>query len=305
MVNKITNLLITGATGTQGGAVLSEAIKSRYNIRALVRNKNSNSAIELKNKGIEVVEGNWDDLTSLEKALEGIDGVFAVTVPSSDPKDVNQESKQAKNLITASENQNIEKFVQTSVARTGDHMNFKYWGEEYWSENYWIQKEKVENMVKNSKLKHWTILKPAYMMENWLPKRAKHFFPELQNNLLKSAFNSDSKIDLISAIDIGKFTIKAFESKEKFDGKSIELASESLTITQIASKISEITGKSIEVKSVSPEEMIEEGSSPGIVRSQEWNNVEGYNVDINSAKNYGIELLSLNDWLNIHKSKFG
>lgn len=304
MNNKINRLLITGATGTQGGAVISEAIKHGYTIRALVRDKASDSAITLKNYDIEIVEGDFDDLNSLEKAMNNMDGVFAMTAPSPQSKEVNMESRQAKNLITVAEKQNIKKFVQTSVARTGDQENFKYWGEGYWSENYWIQKDIVEKAVKDSSLKHWTILKPAYMMENWLPYRAKHFFPDLKNNILKSAFNHQSTIDLVSAIDIAKFAVEAFKTENVFDKESIEIASESLTIDQIATKINKHTDKEIEVLTISPDEAIQEGISPGIVKSQEWNNLEGYQVDINKTKNYGINLLSLSEWLDIYKSKF-
>ncbi|CAM4069263.1 NmrA/HSCARG family protein [Staphylococcus schweitzeri] len=305
MNNKIKRLLITGATGTQGGAVISEAIKHGYIIRALVRDKTSDSAKTLKNYGIEIVEGDFDDLNSLEKAMNNMDGVFAMTSPSPKSKEVNMESRQAKNLITIAEKQNIKKFVQTSVARTGDQESFKYWGEGYWSENYWIQKDIIERAVKGSNLKHWTILKPAYMMENWLPYRAKYFFPDLKNNILKSAFNHESTIDLVSAIDIAKFAVKAFKTENVFDKESIEIASESLTIDQIAMEINKHTDKEIEVLTISPDEAIREGISPGIVKSQEWNNLEGYQVDINKTKNYGIKLLSFSEWLNIYKSKLG
>lgn len=227
-------ILVTGATGTQGSAVVEQAINNGLKVRALVRDKNNAKAQALIEKGVELVEGDLENKKSLENAMDGMYGVFGVTTPS-DENNKEQEIEQVTNLVEAAINTNVQHFVQSSVARAGDHENFQGWGSGYWFETYWANKAKIEEIVKTSKLTSWTILKPAFMMENWLPYRAKHFFPHLKDDVIKSAFDKKTHIDVVSAIDVGKFAVASFERFKEYDNKIIELAAESLTLDEIAS----------------------------------------------------------------------
>jgi len=61
-------ILVSGATGQQGGAVARELLTRGYPIRALTRNPESPSAGELAKLGAELFQGDLDDAASLEKA---------------------------------------------------------------------------------------------------------------------------------------------------------------------------------------------------------------------------------------------
>ncbi|MDT3959945.1 NmrA/HSCARG family protein [Staphylococcus kloosii] len=296
-------ILVTGATGTQGSAVVEQAINNGLKVRALVRDKNSAKAQALSEKGVELIEGDLENQKSLENAMQGMYGVFGVTTPS-DENNRDQEIKQVTNLVEAAINTNIQHFVQSSVARAGEHEDFEEWGSGYWFETYWINKAKIEQIVKHSELTSWTILKPAFMMENWLPYRASHFFPHLKDDVIKSAFGKQTNIDVVSAIDVGKFAIASFEQSKKFNNKIIELATESLTIDEIANKINEICNRNITVESLEPVTAIKEGIRFGIVRAQEWNNVEGYQVDIQKLNQYNISMTTFSEWLKLYKNEF-
>ncbi|CAN5356971.1 hypothetical protein BH24GEM3_BH24GEM3_11210 [soil metagenome] len=71
-------ILVTGATGKQGGATAHHLLRRGYRVRALTRNPSQPAATTLREQGAEVVEGNLDDRASLERALEGAYGVFSV-----------------------------------------------------------------------------------------------------------------------------------------------------------------------------------------------------------------------------------
>ena len=63
-------LLITGATGHQGGAVVQRAVEHGFHVRALVRNPQKPAAHKLKNEGVEIAQGDFDDRASLDRAHE-------------------------------------------------------------------------------------------------------------------------------------------------------------------------------------------------------------------------------------------
>ena len=71
-------ILIVGATGQQGGAVL-RALQTLPNppaLRALTRSVDSAKSLELKKQGVEVVKGTLEEVESLKKALTGASAAF-------------------------------------------------------------------------------------------------------------------------------------------------------------------------------------------------------------------------------------
>ncbi len=70
--------LVTGATGRQGGAVARHLLERGHWVRALTRDPKKPAARALAEMGAEVVGGDLDDSPSVERALEGVYGVFSV-----------------------------------------------------------------------------------------------------------------------------------------------------------------------------------------------------------------------------------
>ncbi|MEB2268264.1 NmrA/HSCARG family protein [Priestia megaterium] len=301
MDNKQKLILVTGATGIQGGAVARALLKKgNHKVRILARNVNSVSAQTLILDGVEAVEGNFDDVTSLENAMHGVDAVFSMTNP--DMTDAGNEQKQGNALIQAALKKGVKQFVHTSVARAGTHDDFPEWESGYWSKSYWIGKWEVEENIRTAGFSSWTILKPAFMMDNFAQPKSTFMFPHLQQGEVKTAMLAETSLDLIAADDIAAFAIAAFDNPEKFNKKSIKLASESLTMKEVAEILASVTGESIISVSLSPQEAEEQGILHGLVRSQEWNNNVGYTVNINSFKPYNIKLTSFNEWAEKYKN---
>ena len=78
--NMTPKILVTGATGTIGTYVLRQLQEKGADFRALVRT--SGKAKTLNDKGISTAIGDFDDLTSLHAAMEGVDKVFLLSVTS-------------------------------------------------------------------------------------------------------------------------------------------------------------------------------------------------------------------------------
>ena len=79
MVNGGETLLITGATGRQGGAVLRHLLKQGgWKLRAFVHRADRRGIDGLTQQGVEVVQGDLEDVSSLEVAVRGAYGVYSV-----------------------------------------------------------------------------------------------------------------------------------------------------------------------------------------------------------------------------------
>ena len=77
-VNSERTVLVTGATGKQGGAVARELLHRGYRVRALTREPGKPAAQELAGLGADVVRGDLDDPESLRPSLEGVYGAFSM-----------------------------------------------------------------------------------------------------------------------------------------------------------------------------------------------------------------------------------
>ena len=91
-------ILVAGATGQQGGATTRHLLAKGWSVRALTRNPNSPAAQALTAAGTEVVQGDLGDQMSLNRALDGVYGVFSVQTPESG---VEIEEQQGKALADA------------------------------------------------------------------------------------------------------------------------------------------------------------------------------------------------------------
>jgi len=113
MKTKNSLVLVTGATGRQGGAVARELLSHGYKVRALTRKPGANAARELASLGAEVVRSDLDDADSLKAALKGVWGVFSV---QNREAGVAREEQQGKRLAKLAKAAGVEHFVYSSVA---------------------------------------------------------------------------------------------------------------------------------------------------------------------------------------------
>lgn len=121
------NILITGATGKQGGSAIKALLANPppfdYHILALTRKSTSKSAQSLAaNAKITLIEGDLGDCASIFTKAGGtgsIWGVFSVTIPSMKKELESLETKQGMDLVDAAVAHDVKHFVYTSVDRGG------------------------------------------------------------------------------------------------------------------------------------------------------------------------------------------
>jgi NAD(P)H dehydrogenase (quinone) len=108
-------VLITGATGQLGSAVLNELIGKRgyENVSALVRDLSK--AGKLKEKGVHLIQGDYNDYNSLVSAFKGIDKLYFVS-----GSDVFTRSTQHENIVKAAKEAKVGHIIYTSFQRKTD-----------------------------------------------------------------------------------------------------------------------------------------------------------------------------------------
>jgi len=239
-------ILVTGATGNQGGALV-DALLARsesYTILAVTRDANSSSAKKLASKSpsIKIVQGTQDDAPALfASALETaspIWGVYSVQVSLGKGVTHEGEIKQGKAMVDESLEHGVKHFVYSSVDRGGDEMSWNvetpipHFQSKYLIERY--LREQAGNTM------GWKILRPTAFMDNWEPGfPARVFMAALSNNL------GEKPLQWIAASDIGVFAAIAFADPEGYNHKAIGLAGDNLNVAGVSQAFQKGAGASV------------------------------------------------------------
>ncbi len=113
-------VLVTGATGRQGGAVIRHMLLKGWKLRALTRKTNNHAAQELARSGVELVQGDLEDPASLPRAVQGAYGVYSVQ--DFWAVGAKREVQQGKNIADAAKKANAAPSVErneTPASLTG------------------------------------------------------------------------------------------------------------------------------------------------------------------------------------------
>ena len=273
-------ILVTGATGKQGGAVAHELLAKGHKVRAMTRHPEADAAKALGKLGAEVVAGDLDDVESLRKAVTGTWGIFAVQ--NTWEAGVEHEEEQGKRLATVAREKGVVHFVYTSVASAHRGTGIPHF------ENKWHVEEKIRSL----KFPSYTIIRPVFFMENLT---SPWFLPAIQQGKLAVALKPETVLQMIAVRDIGKYGLWAFERHAALNGRAIDIAGDQLTMPSTADILTQATGQKVSFSPVPIDEVRK--ASADYAAMLEWFDRVGYDVDIEgTAKESGIRPTSLATW---------
>lgn len=273
-------ILVTGATGQQGGAVARELLAHGHKVRAMTRKPDGESAKALAALGAEIVAADLDDARSLERALAGVWGVFAVQTASE--AGTEREEEQGKRFAGIAKGRGIQHFVYASVGSAHRATGIPHF------ENKW----RIEETVRGLGFPSHAVLRPVFFMENWLSPWSK---PGIDQGRLMIGLRPDTVLQMIAVADIGRYGRLAFERHEEVNGRAIDIAGDRLTMPQVAGILSGAAGRRITFVQVPLAEVRRFGED--VARMLEWFDRVGYGVDIAAlAAGYGIQPLRFRDW---------
>ncbi len=259
-------ILVTGATGQQGGALARVLLRKGHRVRALTRKPDSPAAQELRRLGAELVTGNLEDRGSLERAARGTDAVFGVSTPFESGMDV--DTRQGINVADAAKAAGTKHLVFSSVGSADRHTGIPHFDSKY----------KVEQHIRSLDVPH-TILGPVFFMENLI---SPWWLPALQEGKLPMALPATRKLQQIALESIGGFAALVIERRESFLGRRIDIASDDLTGKQAAEILTRVSGRTIEYVELPLAELRKSNEDFG--KMFEWFDRVGYSVDIGALR---------------------
>ncbi|MFB9660365.1 NmrA/HSCARG family protein [Glycomyces mayteni] len=295
-------VLVTGATGRQGGATARSLLAAGVPVRALVRDPDADRARELQARGVELVAGDLRDRDSIVRAATGARAVFSVQMPAagSDGFDFAGEVVQGVNLIEGALAAGVPQFVHTSVSGAGQHTEVPGWDEGRW--DYMAPtlgaKAAVQDRLREAGFAHWTLLKPAFFMENFLPSMA-FLFPRGLDGGLVSVLHPHTRLSLIAADDVGAAAAAALAEPGRLDGVELELAGDFLSMDEIAETLSAALGRRFAAPDMDEAEALAAGMPP-MGASHQWMNDVSQPARPEFARALGLPLTDFATWTKRH-----
>lgn len=269
-------ILVTGATGKQGGALLRHLVGGAFKLRALTRKPDSKAAQALAAQGIEVVQGDIDDVESLKAALKNVWGLFAVQ--NTWEAGVEGEEEQGKRIARLAREAGVQHFVYSSVGSAERATGVPHF------DNKW----RIENEVRSLGFPSHVILRPVFFMENLSSAGF------LNGAVLGTAMKPETMLQMVAVDDIGRVGARAFTDAAKLTGREIEIAGDKATMAQAAAVLSKSLGRDIQF--VEYPIAAVRGQSEDMALMLEWFERVGYGADIAALDAEFGPMTRLADW---------
>ena len=278
----MTSVLVTGATGNQGGAVVDHLLASdtEFDVLGLTRDADSDAAAALADRGVEMVEGDLNEPDSFRAHVAAADAVFAVTNFWTQGYDA--QVQQGKNLADVASEEGVEQFVFSGV---GSH--HKDTGVPHFD-----SADEIETYAQELDLP-LTTLQPVFFFQN-LEAFAEDI---VEDGTLALPLAEGVPLQMIDVDDVGHAAAVAFERPDEFVGERIDLAGDELTLAETAAVLSDVTGLDVEPYHVPIEDAYESFGEEFTVMC-EWFNEVGYEADIDAlSRRFGFEFTTLPEYL--------
>lgn len=276
-------ILVTGATGKQGGATARRLLAGGWPVRALVRDLTAPAAAALAAAGARLVRGDFDDPASLPPALDGVAAVFGVPPVVFGPagSETDLEAARGRALIDAAAAAGIEQVVFSTVASVSSAVpgfSGKALIEQYLHDHIALP----------------TVLRPVRFMTNYLGIGLG--IDGISNGVHRHLFPPHEPMQIIALEDIAEFAALAFAEPTRFAGRTLELAGDEPTPVEAAAAITEATGITVRYEPVTDNEAAAISSEVAEVRKR-WHTGHRWHADIEALRVIHPGLRTLTDWL--------
>ena len=217
-------------------------------------------------------------------------------------QDPTAEPRHARNVVAAAKDAGtVATIVVSTTVKTGEHVAWAAKDPNYVLADYYAPSHAVEEVVRGAGLKHYTVLRPVWLMHNFLPPEAGRIFPEIKEGRMGFASSPETQMPHISAEDVGKFAAAALTEPERFSGHEIELGVGGMTVSGVVKTLSEVSGVQLEAKYYSPEEAFGLLEKMPTLAFDLWAKEEPYEIDNRDLEKYGIPLTPLSVFLEKNK----
>ncbi len=270
-------ILITGATGQQGGATLRHLAGKGFALRALTRTPEGDKARVLADAGVEVVRGDLNDADSLRSALAGAWGVFAVQ--NTWEAGVEGEEEQGKRIARLAREAGVHHYVYTSVGSADRQTGIPHFDNKF----------RIEQTIRELAFPSTVILRPVFFMENMVSP----WF--LNGDKILAALDPATRLQMIAVEDIGVFGALAFTQAERLSGREIDIAGDAVTMPEATAVLSRALGRELTFVRLPIEDV--RRNSDDFAAMLEWFDRVGYDADITGLQGeFGVRLQTFEQW---------
>lgn len=223
-------VVVTGATGRQGGAVVRHLLGAGITVRALTRDPHSAAARRLRAAGAHPVAADLHDPATLPAVLDGAYGVFSVQNYWDPAVGYEGEISQAHALAAAARTAGVRHFVQSTMADAPGPAPLP---------RHFQSKQEIERDIDELGLAR-TFLGTVFFMDNVDDPAmgGPMLFPMLSGTL-----RPDTQLHLLAVADIGVATTEAFLRPDQFLGRKVNLAGDRLTAPEMKQTYQQVTGR--------------------------------------------------------------
>lgn len=274
-------VLVTGATGKQGGAVARGLLAAGCPVRAFVRDPDRSEVKELEALGAELAVGDYDDPPTVRAAVRGVHGMFCPQpgdLPDPHPA-VNV--RRGRSLVDAAAAAELAHVVYSSAGPVGRDSGV----------GHFEAMAEVEAYLGASGVPA-TVLRPVFFMENW-----SYLLPEPRDGERRGAvaLDPDRPLQMIAVADIARIAVDAFDRPDESTGTTREIAGDELTVREIAAAFAAADGVPTRIARLPTGEL--RAHAAYMVDFFGWLNGTGYQADIAALRRRWPELLTFEAWL--------
>ncbi|KFY19925.1 hypothetical protein V491_04106 [Pseudogymnoascus sp. VKM F-3775] len=291
-------VLVTGATGKQGGAVIENILASSqaasFNIVAVTRNATSRTAQKLAaHPNVSVIEGDLASVDAIFNKVGPIWGIYSVQVNSE------VEEQQGKAIVDAAILYGAQHFVYSSGDRGGPERspnNPTY--VKNFAAKHAIEKHLQQRVEKSPQQMTYTILRPVTFFENLSTDIHGKGFARMWEQL------GSKKLQMVSTKDIGWFAAQSFLQPDNFRNAALTLVGDELTQPEANVIYKKITGQSMAMAAcpiASAVKFVLKGSVGDMFK---WFEDEGYGGDVQECRSVNHNMQDFAAWLDENKKTF-
>jgi uncharacterized protein YbjT (DUF2867 family) len=287
MTSPSSPILVTGATGKQGGATARRLLAAGRPVRAMVRDPAAPAAVALAGTGAELVRGDFDDPASLPPALDGVGAVFGIPPVALGPAgpEAGAEVARGRALIDAAAEAGVEQVVFSTVASASTASTGPTGS---------AGKALIEQYLRD-RIALPTVLRPVRFMTNYLGIGVMGI-DGISGGVHRHVFPPDEPMQVIALEDVAEFAALAFADPARFAGRTLELAGDQPTPADAAAAIAEATGIPVRYEQLTDAEAAAILPDLAEVRKR-WQAGDRWHADIEALRIIHPGLRTLADWL--------
>lgn len=266
-------ILVAGATGRQGGAVVDQLLERGHIVRGMTRKPDSTKAQRVAEKGIAVVEGDYAVPESLLAAMDGVDGVFFYTAFSPN------ELMYGTNVLKAAKAAGVKHLIYSLGAAADPEKGMAG-----------AMAGQIETKIRESGVPY-TIVRPVAFMENYRGQQKR-----ITSGGIVDSRAPDRIATMIAVRDIGFFVGEAFDHPEQWLGRAENISGDQMTMEELATTFSRVVGQEIPYNRMPLDEYL--AMLPKPLRPLfRWYEEVGYSADTAGWREQYPGLMTLEEYL--------